>query len=170
MTVRTAELCMALLMTVFSVYLMYKSAELPIGWIEDEGPGGGFWPFWLAAVMLLSCGGILFNWARKSGKIASSLETYIERSVMWDVGLVAGSLIITVALFHWIGVYFALPLFILFYLKFMGRHSWVLSIGLAIMIPIITFLFFEIMLKITLPKGITEPLFYPIYTFFYKFT
>ena len=58
MTVRMAELCMAVTMTIFSVYLMYKSAELPIGWIEGEGPGGGFWPFWLAAVMLLSCGGI----------------------------------------------------------------------------------------------------------------
>ena len=113
MTVRTAELLMALLMTVFSVYLMYKSAELPIGWIEDEGPGGGFWPFWLAAVMLLSCGGILFNWVRKSTDIAASLETYIEKGVLWDVGLVAGSLIITVFLFHWIGVYFALPLFLL---------------------------------------------------------
>ena len=35
----------------------------------------------------------------------------------------------TVFLFHWIGVYFALPLFLLFYLKFMGRHGWALSVG-----------------------------------------
>ena len=39
MTVRTAELLMAIMMGIFSIYLMYKSAELPIGWIEDEGPG-----------------------------------------------------------------------------------------------------------------------------------
>lgn len=167
MTVRMAELCMAVTMTIFSVYLMYKSAELPIGWIEGEGPGGGFWPFWLAAVMLLSCGGILFNWVKRSTAVASSEETYIERGVMWDVGMVAGSLIVTVALFHWIGVYGALPLFLIFYLKFMGRHGWVLSLVLAISIPIITFLFFEIMLKITLPKGITEELFYPIYPLFF---
>ncbi len=167
MTVRMAELCMAVTMTIFSVYLMYKSAELPIGWIEGEGPGGGFWPFWLAAVMLLSCGGILFNWVKRKTAIAASEETYIERGVMWDVGLVAGSLIITVALFHWIGVYGALPLFLLFYLKFMGRHGWPLSVGLALSIPVITFLFFEIMLKITLPKGITEELFYPIYPLFF---
>ncbi len=65
MTVRTAELLMALMMGVFSIYLMYKSTELPIGWIEDEGPGGGTWPFWLAAIMLLSCIGILVNWFLK---------------------------------------------------------------------------------------------------------
>ncbi len=167
MTVRMAELCMALLMMIFSVYLMYKSAELPIGWIEDEGPGGGFWPFWLAAVMLLSCAGIIYNWFRRRGTIANCLETYIEHGVLWDVGLVAGSLIVTVGLFHWIGVYFALPLFILFYLKFMGRHSWILSVGLAVATPTICFLFFEIMLKITLPKGVTEPLFYPLYRIFF---
>ena len=50
MTVRTAELLMAIMMGVFSIYLMYKSFELPIGWVENEGPGGGAWPFWLSAV------------------------------------------------------------------------------------------------------------------------
>ena len=39
MTVRTAELLMALAMGIFSVYLMVKSAELEIGWIPGEGPG-----------------------------------------------------------------------------------------------------------------------------------
>ena len=29
--------------------------------------------------------------------------------------------------------------------------------------PVATFLFFEIALKITLPKGYTEPAFYPLY-------
>jgi hypothetical protein len=57
MSVRVAELAMAILMGVFSLYLMVKSAELPIGWIPDEGPGGGAWPFWLSVMMLLSCVG-----------------------------------------------------------------------------------------------------------------
>ena len=59
MSVRVAELAMAILMGVFSLYLMVKSAELPIGWIPDEGPGGGAWPFWLSVMMLLSCVGII---------------------------------------------------------------------------------------------------------------
>ena len=49
---RRAEIVTASLMAVFSVYLMWKSAELPIGWIPDEGPGGGAFSFWLSAVML----------------------------------------------------------------------------------------------------------------------
>jgi len=166
MTVRTAELLMALLMGVFSIYLMVKSTELPIGWIDEEGPGGGTWPFWLATIMLISCGGILYNWFRKKGPIATSNKTYIEAHVLGDVAAVAGALIVTVALFSFIGVYGALPLFLIFYIRFMGKHSWKLTAALTVGVPVVTFYFFEIILKIILPKGVTEPLFLPLYKMF----
>jgi hypothetical protein len=166
MSVRVAELAMAILMGVFSLYLMYKSAELPIGWIPDEGPGGGAWPFWLAVFMLLSCVGVIINWVRRKGPVAVSEESYIERGVLVDVGLVALALIVTVGLFSLIGVYGALPPFLLFYMRLLGNHSWKLSLFFAVVIPIVTFFFFEIALKITLPKGVTEPLFYPLYRIF----
>ncbi len=166
MTVRTAELLMAIMMGAFSIYLMFKSAELPIGWIEEEGPGGGTWPFWLATIMLISCGGILFNWFLKKGPIATSHKVYIEKHVLGDVAAVAGSLIITVGLFSFIGIYGALPLFIVFYVRFLGKHSWLLTATLAVVIPVVIFYFFEITLKIILPKGITEPLFLPLYKIF----
>lgn len=166
MTVRTAELLMAIMMGVFSIYLMYKSTELPIGWVEDEGPGGGTWPFWLAAIMLISCGGILYNWFRRKGPVAASTRVYIEKHVLGDVLAVAGSLVVTVALFSYIGIYGALPLFLIFYIRFLGKHSWLLTITLAVVIPVVIFYFFEITLKIILPKGITEPLFLPLYKIF----
>ena len=42
---RKAEMSMAVFMALFSIYLMWKSAELPIGWIPEEGPGGGAFSF-----------------------------------------------------------------------------------------------------------------------------
>ena len=167
MSVRTAELLMAITMGAFSIYLMYKSAELPIGWIDGEGPGGGAWPFWLATIMLVSCVGILFNWFRRHGPIANSEKAYIESRVLMDIGAVALSLIVTVGLFSFIGIYGALPLFLIFYLRFLGKHSWRLTTVLAIGIPILIFYFFEVTLKIILPKGITEPLFIPLYKIFF---
>jgi putative tricarboxylic transport membrane protein len=166
MTVRAAELSMAILMGVFSLYLMFKSAELPIGWIPQEGPGGGAWPFWLSAIMLLSCIGIIVNWARRKSPVALSELPYIEFGSLVAVGMVVLALIVTVGLFSLIGVYGALPLFLLFYLRVLGNHSWRSSLSLAVLIPIVTFFFFEITLKITLPKGVTEPLFFPLYRLF----
>ena len=59
---RVAELVMAIAMAVFSLLLMWKSTELPIGWIPGEGPGGGAFPFWLSAAMLLCCIAIIVRW------------------------------------------------------------------------------------------------------------
>lgn len=167
MTVRTAEFLMALVMGIFSIYLMYKSTELPIGWIENEGPGGGAWPFWLASIMLISCLGILYNWFRKKGPIATSDKAYIEPHVWTDVAAVAVALTVTVALFSVIGIYGSLPLFLVFYLRFLGKHSWALTLSLTILIPVVIFYFFEVTLKIILPKGLTEPLFIPLYRIFF---
>lgn len=165
-TVRTMEYFMAVLMGIFSVYLMQKSAELPIWWIRGTGPGGGSWPFWLAAIMLVTCFMILWNWYRKTSPVAASEEVYMDNATLIDVGQVAIALIVTVALFYVIGVYGALPLFMIFYVRLFGRNSWTKAILFAVLTPVVCFFFFEVALKIILPKGYTEPLFYPLYKIF----
>ncbi|MEO0799309.1 MAG: tripartite tricarboxylate transporter TctB family protein [Pseudomonadota bacterium] len=172
MTVRVAELVMCLLMAAMSAYFMYEASKLPIGWIEDEGPGGGFWPFWLSAVMFGSCVWIFANWVRRIGPVAQSTERFFSPGVFAGVAPVAGLLILTVALIDGIGflglpgigLYLALPIFLFVYVRIFGGHSWVLTTALVVLTPVVTFLFFEIVLTITLPKGITD-LFFQNYIF-----
>jgi hypothetical protein len=163
---RIAELIMALVFGVLSMYLMWKSAELPVGWIPEEGPGGGAFPFWLSAGMLLCTAWIVVRWWRRSSPPAQSDEPYMSREslVLFLIG--AGALTAMVGSVHFIGVYFATPLFLLFYMRVLGRHNWPLTALMAAGTPVVTFFFFEIALKITLPKGYTEPLFYPLYDIF----
>jgi len=160
---RRAELIMAVVMVVFSLYLMWKSAELPIGWLVGEGPGGGAWPFWLSAAMLVCCVVIVIRWAMRASPLSRSDEIYMNRRALKLFALNAGSLAVTLGLFHIVGAYVAIPLFLIFYLRIMGRHSWRLTALFAIATPVVTFLFFEVALLKSLPKGYTEPLFDPIY-------
>ena len=164
---RMAELVMAVVMAVFSLYLMWKSAELPIGWIPGEGPGGGAWPFWLAAGMLLCCIAIVYRWARRLTPESRSEEVYMDSRTLKLFLLNAGALAAMIGLFHIVGAYGAIPAFLIFYLRFMGGHSWRLTGTFAVVTPVITFLFFEIALQKTLPKGFTDPWFEPIFAFFY---
>jgi len=164
---RMAELVMGLVMGVFSLYLMWKSAELPIGWIAGEGPGGGAWPFWLAAGMLICCIAIVIRWAKRITPESRSEEVFMDSRTRRMFMLNAGSLAAMIGLFHIIGAYGAIPLFLIFYLRFMGGHSWRLTGTFAVLTPIVTFMFFEIALQKTLPKGFTEPLFLPIYDLIY---
>ena len=164
---RMAELVMGLAMGIFSLYLMWKSAELPIGWISGEGPGGGAWPFWLALGMLVSCAAVVIRWAKRITPESRSKEPFMDGRTFKLFALNTGALVVLVGLFHIVGAYGAIPVFLLFSLRFMGGHSWQLTGAFAVVTPIVTFLFFEIALQKTLPKGVTEPLFYPIFDFFY---
>ena len=157
---------MAIIMAACSIGLMVKSAELPIGWIPGEGPGGGAFPFWLAAGMLVCCAWVIVNWIRKATAVSRSTAPYMDKATVVLFAMAAGSLAAMIGLIHVVGVYFSIPLFLVFYVRFVGKHSWPLTSALAVCTPVIAFFFFEIALRITLPKGKTEPLFYPLYDMF----
>ena len=163
---RRAELIMAAVMAVFSLYLMWKSAELEIGWIPKEGPGGGAFPFWLAVGMLVCCMLIIIRWLRRADEYARPEVSYMDRHTFVLFAIVAGSLTVTIGLIQMVGVYVAIPLFLAFYMRVMGNHRWLVTGSISTATPVILFFFFEIALKITLPKGITEPIFYPLYSMF----
>ncbi len=168
MSVRTAEFVMAIFMSLCSIGLMVKSAELNIGWIEGRGPGAGAWPFWLSLGMLLCCITTLYRWFRRITPESRNTELYMTSDTVAIVGVSAGAILFLLSATHFIGLYAALFLFLLFYLKFIGRHTWLLTIILTIGIPVFIFCLFEWALKIPLPKSITEPLFYPIYDLMYS--
>ena len=163
---RRAELLMALALGVLSAYLMVKSAELPIGWIPREGPGGGAFPFWLSAGMLVCCVFIVLRWVLRQSPVSRSAELYFNSAARGTVMTVIVALTLMIGSIHIIGIYFAIPLFLLYYVRVIGRHNWLLSLGVSISAPVISFFFFEIALHITLPKGYSEPLFYPLYDIF----
>jgi len=164
---RKAELNMALVMAVFSIYIMWKSTELPIGWIPGEGPGGGAFSFWLGAGMLICCFAIIWRGAKRLSPPSRSDEVFMDGEAKRLFFVIAGALALMIGAIHVIGVYFALPLFMIFYMRYLGRHSWGLVSSIALATPVFMFFFFEGALRKSLPKGFTEPLFYPLYDLIY---
>ena len=163
---RRAEIITAALMALFSIYLMVKSAELPVGWIEDEGPGGGAFSFWLAAVMLLCCVFIAINWFRRKSPQSVSDEQYMDPAARKKFLLVGGGVTAMIALVHFVGMYGAILVFLIYYIRFLGRHTWPTTMMISISAPVVTFFFFDVAMRIVLPKGYLEPLFLPLYDIF----
>ena len=116
--------------------------------------------------MLLCCVAIVIRWLRRASPPSRSDEPYMDAGTLRIFALAAGSLGVMIASIHLIGVYGAIPLYLIFYMRYMGRHPWRLTGILALSLPVATFFFFEIALKISLPKGETESLFYPLYDMF----
>ncbi len=170
MTVRTAELLMAVLMALLSITFMIKSAELNIGWVSERGPGAGAWPFWLATGMLICCIATIVRWFMRATPESRSTASFISSSALTMVSLTVIALALLLLLTPWISIYLALMLFLVFYLKVMGGHSWGMTLAITIAMPVVVFCLFEWALTISLPKGISiieEVLFYPLYDLIY---
>ena len=163
---RRAEFVIALIMAAFSVYLMVKSAELPVGWVRGEGPGGGAFPFWLSVGMLGSCLWILVNWYRRTSPPSQSEEPFMDSYAKRSIALAAGGLTVMIGLVHVIGMYGAVPLFLIYYIRFLGRHSWPTTMAISVGATVTAFFFFDVLLRVVLPKGMLEPLFIPLYSIF----
>jgi putative tricarboxylic transport membrane protein len=167
MTVRTAELLMAIALALLSVAFMAKSAELNIGWVPGRGPGAGAWPFWLSVGMLLASLATVYRWFRGVTPESRSTEVFMSRSAVSIVGTAVAALTALLIGIHFIGIYLSLILFLLFFIRIVGRHSWLTTLGITLLTPVFIFCLFEWALTIPLPKALSEPLFYPLYDLIY---
>jgi putative tricarboxylic transport membrane protein len=169
MTVRTAELLVAIVLAIMSAGIMWKSTELNIGWVRGSGPGGGAWPFWLAAGMLGTCIWTIVRWVRRVTPQSRSREVFMTADTMAIVGPVVVGLVLLMAGTHLIGMYFSVFFFMIGFVRFLGRHSWTTTIALAIAAPVVMFCLFEWALTTTLPKGdiVPEWIYYPLYDLIY---
>ncbi len=160
---RRAEFITAGILALFSIYLMWKSTELEIGYISDEGPGGGAWPFWLSAIMLICTIIIFVNALKRTSPPSRSEEPFLDGYGKKMLLMVGGGIFGFIALTHVISMYGAMCVFLFYYLKVLGKHSWKLTLTISLLTPIVFFFFFEALMRITLPKG--WPFLEPVFNF-----
>ena len=166
---RLGEIVTACVLAVLSIYLMWKSTELNIGYVSDKGPGGGAWPFWLSAIMLGCTVMIAINWARRTSPPSQSTEPALDPEGWKMLLQVGGGLLGFVALIGIISMYGAMAVFLFYYLWFLGRHSLWLSLLISIVMPLAFFFFFEGVMRVTMPTGMsfTDPVFNVLYDIIY---
>lgn len=171
---RAAELIMAVVLGLISIYIMWLSGKPEWEgdpwhaniWYSDEGIGSGFWPFWLSGLMLLCCVWISVNWWRRLSPPSQSSAPYLDSYGIMMLIKVGGGVFGFVLLVEYIGMYAGMFVFLLYYLLLIGRHRVGTSLAIATGLPIVTFFFFDVAMRIVLPKGMTEPLFIPLYDIF----
>ena len=93
--------------------------------------------------MLLASVATLVRWFLRATPESRSLEPYITKDNAIVVGISVAAILVLLLATHVVGLYASLLLFLLFYLKFIGRHSWTVSGVLTLAIPIFIFCLFE---------------------------
>lgn len=163
---RRAEFVTAILLALISVYLMWKAGEGPewdteyVRWtntginIDGSGPGKGFWPFYLALGMLVSCIWIIVNAIRRNSPPSRSDEPFMDGYAKKMLLLVGGGLIGFLILIDLISMYAAIAVFMLYYMLILGRHPLSLCLATSLVVPFWLYLFFDIVMTKVQPKGL----------------
>ena len=147
---RTADLTTSLVLMAGGVLVIWDSFRLGIGWGSD-GPQSGFFPFWLAVILMVCCVAIAGQaWRRARGR------PFVTRAQLRPVLTTLLPSVGFVVLTQFIGLYVASALFMGFYMRWIGRYGWVPVLLVSVLFPLVTFMTFETWFLVPMPKGPLE--------------
>jgi putative tricarboxylic transport membrane protein len=147
---RAAELVTASVLMLLGGVVLFDAVRLGFGWGPD-GPRSGFFPFWLALIMVVTCAVILAQ-----ATLGGRTKSFVSREQFGSVLKVLWPATAAVALMHFIGLYVASALYMGFYMRWVGRHSWVMVVVIALGVSVGSFLVFEKWFLVPMPKGPLE--------------
>ncbi|MFQ5657167.1 MAG: tripartite tricarboxylate transporter TctB family protein [Candidatus Methylomirabilales bacterium] len=160
---RRAELASSLGLVALAAIFAWYAHELPIGWVTGEGPGGGFFPFWLSVIMGVTAVVVGVQELLKGSAPRRAARRFFNEGGLRQVLLIAIPAFIMVALIDVISTYLAAMIFLFYYTRIIGKHSWPITLLVTVAVPVGIFLLFEKFLLIPLPKGYLDELFYILY-------
>jgi hypothetical protein len=148
---RIVEIGVAAFMALLALIGIYGSLKIGIGW-GSEGPKAGFFPFYVSLAVIIAS-------AVNLAKIFASADEG-DLFARWDqLKLVLAVVLPTaiyVAVIPYIGIYVASALLIFAFMKWLGHYPWLYAMAVGAIVPILTFLMFEIWFLVPLPKGPLE--------------
>jgi putative tricarboxylic transport membrane protein len=147
---RTADLTTALVLIAGGALVIWDSLRLGIGWGTD-GPQSGFFPFWLAVLLIVCCGAIAVQARRKAGGAA-----FVTRERLKPVLTTLLPSMGFVVLTQFVGLYVATAVFMGFYMRWIGRYPWVPVALVSLLFPLLIFVVFERWFLVPMPKGPLE--------------
>jgi len=147
---RAADLVTAAVLALIGGVVIADALRIGIGWSTD-GPRSGFFPFWLGLLMVAMCVAIVVQAARRA-----ALRPFVSREQLGPVLKVLWPAVALVVVMQWLGLYVAAALYTGFYMRWIGRHSWLAVAAVAVGFPVVTFFVFETWFLVPMPKGPLE--------------
>jgi putative tricarboxylic transport membrane protein len=148
---RSVEVGVAAFMALLALIGIYGSIKVGIGW-GDEGPRAGFFPFYVSIIVLISCAINVLSVLT----VADKGKVFAQWGQLRQVVSVLVPTVVYVGLVPYLGIYLSSALLIAFFMRWFGHYSWIVSAAIAVLVPILIFLMFEMWFLVSLPKGPLE--------------
>ena len=149
---RAVEIGLAAVILVFGLVVVVDSYRLGASWGED-GPLPGYFPFYVGLLICISSAMVLFRGIRNR---ALAEESFVSRGELKKILVVLVPSIIYVAVIAYLGFYVSSVLFIAYFMRSLGKYSWLMVVSVPVGVIVTFFLTFEIWFSVPLPKGPLE--------------
>jgi len=146
---RTMNIVVALALMLVATIVMVSSYRLGAGWAKDVGPDSGYFPFYVSLIMFVTSGVTLAQHLLtrdRGGSFLAPTELVMVLSILIPMG-------IFVVLSLYIGIYISTFLFITFFMTWHGRYPFYKTLPVALVVPVVLFIIFEVWFLVPLPKG-----------------
>jgi putative tricarboxylic transport membrane protein len=149
---RVMELVVAGLFMALGALVMWDSWRLGAGWASD-GPQAGYFPFYVALIMSIASAATFVT-----NLVGSTQDwsNFVDRSQLKLVLKVLVPTIVYVVLIGYLGIYVSSAIFIAFFMAWLGRYPIQKIVPVAVLVPLLLFMMFEVWFLVPLPKGPLE--------------
>jgi putative tricarboxylic transport membrane protein len=149
---RAVEIGVAAVILIFGLVIALDSYRVGARW-GDDGPQPGYFPFYVGLLICISSAGVLWRALRNP---ALAEESFVSRGELKKVLTVLVPSIVYVGFVAYLGFYVASTLFIAYFMRQLGKYSWIMVVLISVGVNVVFFLTFEIWFSVPLPKGPLE--------------
>ena len=152
---RKANLWVAVFLFVIGAIVMYDSVRLGFRWDPGFGPGAGYLPFYLALGVLICTGIIIVKQIMQLSKVGIAADKrLIQEGGLKPILWVLIPSTVMVVLIPIVGLHFAAFIFLLFYMRAVGKIGWLECALVSVLFPVGMYVVFDRLFLIPLPGGI----------------
>jgi hypothetical protein len=147
------EIAVATCFLAFGAVVMWDSNRIGAGWAPD-GPQGGYFPFYVGLLICISSVVNLLGAVRKRAADRDrAFATWAQLRLVSEVLIPS---LVYVVVIPWLGIYVATAAFILWFMRRVGKYSLLRIAPIAVGVPVLVFITFELWFRVPLPKGPVE--------------
>lgn len=148
------EAGVAIALLALGLLVVITSAQLGAGW-TDDGPGSGYFPFYVGLILCLSSAVTLYQ--ALLGKKRNT-DIFVDGEQFRRVLVVLIPAAVYVGAIGLVGLYVASAFYVALFMIVLGKFSYFKSITVALVLAVLSFFMFEIWFQVPLYKGIYDPL------------
>ena len=150
----TVDAVVAGILFVVGSVVVVEAWRLGSGWMSD-GPGAGYFPFYIGIILCVSSLGILVQALRPKSR---DTDTFVDRVQLNRVWSVLWPAVVYVFAINFLGMYVASAIYIALFMIVLGKYKLQKSVLVGLIVSAMFFVMFEVWFKVPLFKGTLDPL------------